>query len=222
MEHFNNSKHAFKSLVLSPDFKIRPVYRLLTGKFGTTTQLAEDNDIIIRRYTKTNDVIIEGAGILNKQEVLDKLPRNVYEWLLGDSKKLLKGEWWDGTQEDTVRYQRYRKRLMSVLRGINRPDIFTQVLAAKQILSADIPKWSTAKPLPEQLEGKDGYITYYIVMMNDTSVDVFEMDNLITTFDFSNSVVTADLNSKHLQIHNIIKIAISDDHDVTIELFTNH
>ena len=63
MENFNTSKHDYKSLVLTSDFTIKPVYRVFEGKHGTTTQISSDADIVIRRYLRTNDVVVEGAGI---------------------------------------------------------------------------------------------------------------------------------------------------------------
>lgn len=222
MENFNTSKHDYKSLVLTKDFQVKPVYRMFGGKFGTTTQISEPGDIVIRRYTKTNDIIIEGAGVLNKQEVLNKLPRAVYTWLLNDAKKLVKGDWWDGTMEGTVSNQRYRKRLFSILRGINRPDIFNNIVEANQIKSNDIPQWSSAKALPKVLAGKSDAITYYVMLYPDTSVQVIEFSNGECINGGGTNLNTDSYQCKELQIHNIIKIEISNTKDVSINLYSNH
>ena len=222
MENFNTSKHEYKSLVLTKDFAIKPVYRVFEGKHGTTTQISSDSDIVIRRYLRTNDVVIENAGLLNRQEVLDKLPRDVHAWLLNnDGKKLIKGPWWDGTLEGTLNHQRYCRRILSLLRGLNRPDIYQRVLESKQLRSNEIPTWAGAAPLPELLNGNKDSDTYYFIMYPDTSLDVIEFNSEENICNESGEPVQiSSISSKELQIHNIIKIEISKTKVVSISLFT--
>lgn len=221
MENYNTSKLGYKSLVLTKDFNIKPVYRLLDGKYPTTTQLSTETDIVIRRYKHTNDLVIENAGINNKQQILDKLPRNVYEWLISDDgNKLVKGPWWDGTLQGTQNYQRYARRILGLLRGLNRPDIYERILDSKQIRSPDIPSWVKAKPFPTTLAGKPDTDTYYFVMYPNTGLEVFEFNNeeCIDRTD-GKAIELNDINSKDLQIHNIIQVEISKTKVVTISLF---
>lgn len=222
MENFNTSKHDYKSLVLSKDFKIKPVYRVFEGKHGTTTQISTDKDIVIRRYLRTNDVVVDGAGMLNKQEILDKLPRNVYDWLLNnEGKRIVKGYWWDGTPEGTISYQKYCRRILSLLRGLNRPDIYERIISSKHIRSQDLPAWASAKPLPKILDGKKDFDTYYFVMYPNTGLEVIEFngEENIGNQD-GKSIELESINPKDLQIHNIIKIEISKTKEVLISLYT--
>ena len=223
MENFNYSKHDYKSLVLGQDFKVKPVYRVFEGKHGTTTQISNEKDIVIRRYIRTNDMVVE--GVLNRQEVLDKLPRELYSWLLSnEGKRLPKGYWWNGTKDGTVSHQRYCRRIFSLLRGLNRPDIFNKIIDSKQLRSGEIPSWASATPMPEILDGKDGFDTYYFVMYGDTSLKVIEFNDIenIDSADNHHIVSVDSINSKELQIHNIIKIEISKskEKDVSISLYT--
>lgn len=226
MENFNTSKHDYKSLVLTSDFTIKPVYRVFEGKHGTTTQISSDADIVIRRYLRTNDVVVEGAGILNKQEVLDKLPRHVYSWLLNnDGKKLVKGYWWDGTVEGTLNHQRYSRRILSLLRGLNRPDIYNRIMESTPLRSKDIPTWAGAQPFPKILDGKEDRDTYYFVMYPDTSLEVYEFNgvsNINRVEGDPDEIEVSAINSKELQIHNIIRIEILQTKQVCISLLTNH
>ena len=222
MENFNTSKHDYKSLVLSRDFAVKPVYRVFEGKHGTTTQISSDGDIVIRRYLRTNDVVVEGAGLLNKQEVLDKLPRNVYTWLLNnDGKKLVKGLWWDGTVEGTLNHQRYSRRILSILRGLNRPDIYNRIIQAIPLRSKDIPTWANAQSFPDILDGKPDRDTSYFIMYPDTSLVVLEFTGEQKVgSDTSKPIEFDSINSIGLQIHNIIKIEILQTRTVCISLFT--
>lgn len=221
MENYNTSKLGYKSLVLTQDFKVKPVYRLIDGKHATTTQLSTETDIVIRRYKHTNDLVIENAGFLNKQEVLDKLPKNVYEWLLSnDAFKLIKGEWWDGTLEGTLNYQRYSRRILSLLRGLNRPDIYERIMKSKQIRSTEIPSWVKAKPFPKVLDGNPDADTYYFVMYPNTGLEVYEFNGEeCIDMDDGKAISFDSINSKDLQIHNIIQVEISKTKVVKISLY---
>ena len=205
-----NNRFYCKTLVVDKNLVPKPVFAF-SGKdrFQTTTQIAKDDDIIIKRYIKTNDVVIEGAGFTNKQDILNKIAPEVYKWLLdNDTFKLCKGPWFDGTVTEAGNF--YKRKLCNLLRGVAYPEIIEILFHRKHINM--LPSWKDSKPLPSKLEGALGQDTYYFIFMSDSTVERIVFQEHLCFYNNEEPLLLdqgldiSTLNNGNSNIYNIIKV----------------
>ena len=223
MELFNNSIKGVRSVVLDQNLKVKNVFRVAKGENLTTTQIyIEGKDIIVARNIKTNDLTVTGKH--PKNDVLKSLHPVINQWLLSDSvRKLPRGYWWDGREETTVCYLNYAKRISYLLRGVNYPGAYREIIEARHLKLRDIPKWEDAKPLPTTItpleeEGTD----YIFVFHEDTSLTKYALLNgvdLDTNVEFP--LLLDSISTVDNPVHNIIHVQITAKDNVEIKLFTN-
>lgn len=217
MEQFNSGRED-KAIVMTPDLKLREVYRVIDGRYPTTTQICNDTDIVIFRKKRTNAVRVDMNGnVFDKQKVLDSIPKEVYDWFIkDDGGKLPTGEWWDGNPNNTASARFARERIIYEFIGGNSPELLETILDERNYLGKNaVPKKKLNKPIPENGEFsgvEDAKLTLIIWLTNSNVVSV-ELNDVSDTIN-----VNAIAEDNNTEIHKVLTIK-DDGKNVFISRF---